>query len=133
MVRGQARDLAEPPPATVGALETLHAEKTAALFQAALEVGGAAAGGSRDTVAALGRFGAAYGVAFQHADDLNDADHPEHAASARARLEALIAEAVAAIAPFGPRAARLVELGEALAALARTSAPEAAAPQDSAR
>ena len=39
MVRGQARDLGESPPDTLQELEVLHAEKTAALFRAALEVG----------------------------------------------------------------------------------------------
>jgi len=115
MVRGQARDLREPPPATLPALETLHAEKTGALFRAALEVGGAAAGGTPDEIGALGRFGAAYGVAFQHADDLDDADHPTHAAEARRRVEVLIGEAVAVVAPWGPRAGRLADLARALA------------------
>ena len=36
MVRGQARDLGAPPPTTLEALEVLHGEKTAALFEAAL-------------------------------------------------------------------------------------------------
>ena len=48
MVRGQARDLGEPPPADVAQLERLHAEKTAALFRAALEIGGAVAGSCAD-------------------------------------------------------------------------------------
>src|SRR3954468_9174992 len=64
MVRGQARDLGEPPPETAAVLETLHGEKTAALFRAALEVGAAAAGAPPENVALLGRFGLAYGVAF---------------------------------------------------------------------
>jgi geranylgeranyl pyrophosphate synthase len=114
MVRGQARDLREPPPATLPALETLHAEKTAALFRAALEVGGLCAGGSLEAVACLSRFGMAYGIAFQHADDRDDAEHEAHAAEARARARALVAEAVEAVAPLGPRAARLVEIARAL-------------------
>ena len=96
MVRGQARDLGEPPPQTLNALETLHGEKT----------GGAvprrAAGGrlwpaapDPDALAALARFGTAYGVAFQHADDITDAEHPAHAGAARARLAALLADAAA--------------------------------------
>lgn len=115
MVRGQARDLREPPPATIAALEVLHAEKTAALFEAALVVGGAAAGGAPDEVAALARFGRAYGVAFQHADDRADADHAAHAEAARSRLESLIEEAVAAIAPWGERAFLLAGMARALA------------------
>jgi geranylgeranyl pyrophosphate synthase len=107
MVRGQARDLNDPPPASVAALELLHAEKTAALFRAALEVGGAAAGAEGAELAALSTFGQAFGVAFQHADDLDDADHPAHAEAARQRLEALVAEATTALAPLGPRGDRL--------------------------
>ena len=86
MVRGQARDLGEPPPATLDELERLHAEKTAALFRAALEIGAAAGGASEGEARALGAFGERFGVAFQHADDLDDADHPGHAGAARARL-----------------------------------------------
>ncbi len=120
MVRGQARDLGEPPPETLAALEVLHAEKTAALFRAAVEVGGAAAGASPEELGALARFGLAYGVAFQHADDRDDADHPAHQAAARERLPALVDEACAALAPFrqgpgdGHGASRLVEFARAL-------------------
>jgi geranylgeranyl diphosphate synthase type II len=95
MVRGQARDLSGADPATLEALERLHAEKTGALFRAAVEVGAAAAGASAEDVAVLGAFGLAFGVAFQHADDLDDADHPTHAATARTRREVLLSEALA--------------------------------------
>jgi geranylgeranyl diphosphate synthase type II len=94
LVRGQARDLSGADPVTVEALEQLHAEKTGALFRAAVEVGAAAAGASAEDVATLGAFGVAFGVAFQHADDLDDADHPTHAAVARARREVLLSEAL---------------------------------------
>ena len=114
MVRGQARDLGAPPPTTLEALELLHGEKTAALFQAALEVGALAAGATAEAVTALARYGTAYGVAFQHADDRDDAEHGQHAAAARVRLETLVAEASAAVAPFGPSGARLVDFAAAL-------------------
>jgi len=116
MVRGQARDLGESAPTTLAALETLHAEKTAALFRAALEVGASAAGAAPDALACLARYGTAYGIAFQHADDAADREHAAHAAAAAARREALIAEAVAAAAPLGPRAERLVALARGLSA-----------------
>jgi geranylgeranyl diphosphate synthase type II len=119
MVRGQARDLGEPPPETPAALETLHGEKTGALFRAALEVGGAAAGAPPETLALLRRFGVAYGVAFQHADDLADADHAVHAGAARARLDALVTEACATVAPLGIRGKRLADFARALAAVIR--------------
>ena len=114
MVRGQARDLGEPPPATLAELETLHAEKTAALFRASLEIGGCAAGAPPDELAALARFGTAYGIAFQHADDRADAEHGTFAAAARDRLATLVADACAALAPLGTRGARLAELARAL-------------------
>ena len=114
MVRGQARDLGEPPPTTLEALEVLHGEKTAALFEAALKVGALAAGAPPEAVTALARYGTAYGIAFQHADDRDDAEHGQHAAAARARLQVLIDEACAAVAPFGPAGARLAEFARAL-------------------
>jgi len=116
MVRGQARDLGETPPTTLAGLEILHAEKTAALFRAALEVGGGAAGAAPDRLAALARFGTAYGIAFQHADDATDREHAGHAAAAAARRESLITEACAAVAPLGDRAERLLALARALSA-----------------
>jgi len=114
MVRGQARDLREPPPPDVAALERLHIEKTAALFRASVEIGGAVAGASEAALATLGAFGECFGVAFQHADDLDDADHPEHAAAAKKRLEALVADAVRSLAPLGPAALRLAQFAERL-------------------
>jgi geranylgeranyl pyrophosphate synthase len=120
MVRGQARDLGEPPPATLDGLERLHGEKTAALFRAALEVGAAAGGADPPTAAALARYGERFGVAFQHADDLDDADHPAHAAAARARLHVLVGEAVRALEPLGDRGRRLEAFARAL--LQRASA-----------
>jgi geranylgeranyl pyrophosphate synthase len=115
MVRGQARDLREPPPADLTSLERLHAEKTAALFRAALELGGAVAGATGAELDALGAFGQAFGVAFQHADDLDDADHPEHAAAARARLATLVEDAVKSLAPLGARGDRLAGFARRLA------------------
>jgi geranylgeranyl diphosphate synthase type II len=114
MVRGQARDLGEAAPAELHALERLHLEKTAALFRAAVEIGGWVGGASADQLAGLARFGLAYGIAFQHADDLDDADHPTHAEDARRRLASLVDEACAALAPFGERGTRLGELARAL-------------------
>jgi geranylgeranyl pyrophosphate synthase len=119
MVRGQARDLREPPPADVATLELLHAEKTAALFRASVEIGGAVGGANADTLAALATFGERFGVAFQHADDLDDADHPAHAAAARTRLETLVDEAVRSLAPLGGRGDRLAGFARRLVTLTR--------------
>lgn len=120
MVRGQARDLREAPPADVATLERLHAEKTGALFRAAIEIGANVAGAKPDELAALVAFGERFGVAFQHADDLDDADHPAHAAAARVRLEALVGDAVKCLAPLGTR-------GDLLATFARRLLPLTAA------
>jgi geranylgeranyl pyrophosphate synthase len=114
MVRGQSRDLGEAAPETLEGLETLHAEKTAALFRAALEVGALAAGASADAVMALARFGTAYGIAFQHADDRDDAEHAQHASAARQRLETLVGEACVTVAALGPAGARLAGFARAL-------------------
>jgi geranylgeranyl diphosphate synthase type II len=115
MVRGQARDLGEPAPDTLAALEVLHREKTAALFKAALEVGAAAGGADAPTTEALARYGECYGIAFQHADDLDDADHPRHAAAARGRLATLIDEAVGLVRDrLGDRSHRLEALAREL-------------------
>jgi geranylgeranyl diphosphate synthase, type II len=119
MVRGQARDLREPPPADVATLELLHAEKTAALFRASVEIGGAVGGANAAALAALAAFGERFGVAFQHADDLDDADHPAHAAAARTRLETLVEEAVRSLAPLGRRGDRLAGFARRLVTRAR--------------
>ena len=119
MVRGQARDLAGPAPGSLVELERLHAEKTAALFRAAIEVGAEAAGAHPDDVEVLARFGEQFGIAFQHADDLDDADHAQHAASARVRVRVLIADAL-----DGLRHLRRPERAGALRAMASVlSAP----------
>ena len=115
MVRGQARDLGEPAPATLPGLERLHAEKTAALFRAALEIGGCAGGADEAAMGALARFGECYGVAFQHADDLDDADHPSHAAAARRRLGELVEEGIRRVREsLGDRASRLEAIAREL-------------------
>ncbi|MCG5052620.1 MAG: polyprenyl synthetase family protein [Myxococcales bacterium] len=115
MVRGQARDLGEPAPTTMDEADRLHAEKTGALFRAAVEIGAVVAGAAPRERAALARFGQAYGVAFQHADDLADHEHAALAGQARTRLTDLTAEAVRALDGFGPSAAPLRALAEALA------------------
>ena len=115
MVRGQARDLAEPPPVTLSDIEQLHREKTGGLFRAAVEIGGAVAGASEAQLEALGRFGERYGVAFQHADDRDDAEHGGFAEQARARMVNLVAEALTTLETFDHRAEPLRAIAGALA------------------
>ena len=112
MVRGQARDLGEPQPESLQAVERLAGEKTGALFRAALEVGAVLANAGPAQEEALVRFGEHYGVAFQHADDLADEDHVTTQTEARQRLHALTQTALDALSLFDGRA-------EPLRALAR--------------
>ena len=107
MVRGQARDTLATPPTTLEAVERLHVEKTGALFRAAVEIGGAAAGANPAQMAALGQFGDCYGVAFQHADDHDDREHATFARQARGRIHELVSQAAAVLDDFGGRAAPL--------------------------
>ncbi len=103
LLAGQARDLALADNAlpALPLLERIHAEKTGALFAAAAELGAIAAGAGDDVRARLAAFGMELGIAFQHADDLADADHPEHAPMARRRVAELVAHASALLAPLG--------------------------------
>ena len=112
MVRGQARDILPSPPETIEDMERLHAEKTGALFQAAVEVGAAVAGATAVETRALADFGLSYGIAFQHADDRDDGEHARFAIEAGRRVQQLVASAVGAVERFG-------EAGLPLRALAR--------------
>lgn len=112
LLRGQAIDICRisavpPPPQTFAAIEHMHGAKTGALFAAAAELGGISAGANRSTCEALGRYGLAIGIAFQHADDRDDAELVEYAAQASRRMVELCSAARAEIAPLGPLAARL--------------------------
>jgi geranylgeranyl pyrophosphate synthase len=92
LLAGQAIDLTRPV-GDLSAIERMHAAKTGALFAASAELGAIAAGAPPPTCAALGRYGMAIGIAFQHADDRDDADLVEHAAAAAERMRTLCAEA----------------------------------------
>lgn len=85
-------------------VERLHRGKTGALFAAACELGACAAGASDQRTATLGRYGLAVGVAFQHADDLDDGDFPEQAARAKERRHLLAQEAEGQLADLGAKA-----------------------------
>lgn len=109
LLAGQAIDLtaSRDELRTIHAVERLHAAKTGALFAAAAELGAIAAGAPAETCAALGRYGLAIGVAFQHADDRDDHEFGELADAAAERMRVLGAEARAIAATLGPRGARL--------------------------
>jgi geranylgeranyl diphosphate synthase type II len=116
MVRGQARDLAEAQHESLQSVERLAAEKTGALFRAALEVGASLADAGPAQMEALVRFGEHYGVAFQHADDLADEEHVGTQAEARQRLQTLTQVALDALSTFDKRAEPLRALARRLAA-----------------
>ena len=112
-------------------VRTLQAMKTGALLRFACEAGGILAAAKPEQRAALERYGAAVGQAFQIADDLLDLEGDpalvgkqtgKDAAAgkatlvsvlgvpvAKARLKELVTEAEQALAPFGPSAAILIE------------------------
>lgn len=150
MVAGQVLDLcadgkiaAENAPRTANDLEGIHARKTGALFQSALRLGLLAAQGERsegpDAVAriALDRFGRAFGLAFQIADDVLDvqgsADRTGKRVGkdatrgkltfpglwgvdeSRRRARELYDEAIAALAGLGAAARSLAELAQTIA------------------
>lgn len=145
MVGGQTLDLGADgkipmtePPRTIGELESIHRSKTGALFLASVRLGLFAAQGERpggpDPVVrtALDRFGSAFGLAFQVADDLLDVEGSTLAAGkrvgkdaargkltfpgllgidgSRRRVRELYAQAAAALDALGPQARPLAEL-----------------------
>jgi farnesyl diphosphate synthase len=109
----------------------LQAMKTGALLRFACQAGGILAAASAKDRAALERYGAAVGEAFQIADDLLDIEGDPAlvgkqtgkdaaagkatfvsvlgVAGAKARLRELVATAESALAPFGQTAAILIE------------------------
>jgi geranylgeranyl diphosphate synthase type II len=143
LVGGQVDDLAVergwiaapagvPASEQVAWMERIHRRKTGALFRAALELGGLAVAANSGQLAALDRFGRAFGLCFQIADDLLDAEGDETAVGkrvgkdaargkltyptvlgadeARRRAVALADEAAAAAADLGEPAAELAAL-----------------------
>jgi geranylgeranyl diphosphate synthase type II len=88
MVGGQAEDLAweGQPSAAIADLESIHARKTGALITACVRMGAFVAQGERSegpdprVLAALDRYGRAFGLAFQITDDLLDVE--SHASEA---------------------------------------------------
>jgi geranylgeranyl diphosphate synthase type II len=150
MVAGQVLDLAAegkvpraPAPRTATDLEGVHARKTGALFLAALRLGLLAAQGERPggpdagDREALDRFGRAFGLAFQIADDLLDVQGSSDRAGkrvgkdaargkltfpgllgvdeSRRRVRDLYNEAAQAAETLGPAAGPLAELARVVA------------------
>jgi len=114
MVRGQARDMLPTAPDTLPDIEQLHAEKTGALFRAAMEIGAAVAGASQAQTESLARFGVRYGIAFQHADDRDDGEHAAFSGRTSERIHELVTEAIGAVHSLGEAAAPLCALAQRL-------------------
>ncbi len=114
LLGGQAIDLSTSPAelaaSGITGIERLHAAKTGALFAAACELGAITAGASETTRTSLARFGMAIGIAFQHADDRDDAELTEHAAAAAERIRVLGDEARAIAASLGTAGAQLAAI-----------------------
>jgi len=143
LVGGQADDLAAergwvsdmttaPASEQVAWLERIHRRKTGALFSAALELGGLAVEAGPHQLAMLAAYGQAFGLAFQIADDILDAEGTEAAVgkrvgkdvergkltfpsviglvASRERAANLAREAVEAVAGMGPAADDLARL-----------------------
>lgn len=89
---------------TVDELERLHRGKTGALFAAACQLGAIAAGRDTETARCLARYGMQVGVAFQHADDLDDGDFPEAAQEASLRRVQLATAAQGELEALGQSA-----------------------------
>ncbi len=106
LLAGQAIDLTEAPRG-LAAIEQLHAAKTGALFAASGELGAVAAGAPADVRDALGRYGMAIGIAFQHADDRDDDEQVDYAAAAAVRMRELCGEARAIARNLGARGTTL--------------------------
>ncbi len=119
MVGGQALDLAEGQSIhSLELLEDVHALKTGALYAAGGAMGALCGGATEAQVRDLERYGLAFGIAFQHADDILDDDQQALRAQALARVDQLIDECDGLAAQFGARA-------EPLRALARWVADRA--------
>jgi geranylgeranyl pyrophosphate synthase len=134
MAGGQAIDLVSVGQSLgIEALENMHARKTGALIQCSVLLGAIAAGVTAgDEFAALERFGADIGLAFQIQDDILDVEgnaellgkrtgadaarmkptYPSTAGlpGARARAFELRDRAIATLAPFGARGTALTDL-----------------------
>ena len=134
MVGGQVADLeAEGQRVSADTVDYIHVHKTGALIRVSLRTGARLCGAPAREIEALGRAGAALGLAFQIVDDVLDVvsstselgktagkDQAQQKATypalhgidaSRARAGQLVAEAEGALADFGPRAEPIRALG----------------------
>jgi geranylgeranyl pyrophosphate synthase len=113
MVGGQALDLEEGQDIpSLDRLEQVHALKTGGLFAAAGALGALAAQAEPAVVAKFERFGLAFGVAFQHADDILDDDQPALREAAAVRIRELTDECREIAGAYGAAAQPLIALAD---------------------
>jgi geranylgeranyl diphosphate synthase type II len=109
MVGGQADDVGgEGRERSLERVERIHSRKTAAMFQAAVGLGGLLAGASSPRSEALRAYGRALGLAYQVADDLRDQDGDPRTRPADA--SALIQKAADAVKSLGGKADALLAI-----------------------
>ena len=124
MVGGQALDLVEGQDIRdLEVLENVHAKKTGGLYAASAAMGALLAGADDDVVERLEKWGLAFGIAFQHADDVLDDDQPALRQAALARTDALVQQCDDLAGPLGKAAEPL----RAISAWVRERAHAAAA------
>lgn len=105
MVGGQALDLqAGQDIDELGVLERVHAMKTGGLYAASGAMGAFSGGADDETAAKLEAFGLAFGIAFQHADDVLDDDQKALREKALARVDELTALCLDHVASLGEAA-----------------------------
>lgn len=92
VVAGQVEDIAKS-----GDVDFVYEHKTADLFIAAAAMGGLAAGGLPEAIAALRAYALNLGLAFQYADDLLDGDSPLGRDETQRRVSASTSAALAAL------------------------------------
>lgn len=113
MVGGQALDLEEGQDIDeLTRLERVHALKTGGLFAAAGALGALSGRAAPEAVAKLERYGLAFGVAFQHADDILDDDQPALRDAAAVRIRELTDECRTLASGFGEAARPLRALAD---------------------
>ncbi|EDM73658.1 geranylgeranyl pyrophosphate synthase [Plesiocystis pacifica SIR-1] len=124
MVGGQALDLiAGQDIADLETLERVHALKTGGLYAAAGALGGLSSPTAAPEAATqLERYGLAFGIAFQHADDVLDDDQPSLRAEALARVDQLTAECRTIAEGFGEAGKALVAIADWVQARAKRAA-----------
>ena len=113
MVGGQALDLEEGQDIpTLDRLELVHSLKTGGLFAAAGGLGALSGRADEATVTRLERYGLAFGIAFQHADDILDDDQPTLREAAAVRIRELTDECREIAKDLGSAARPLVALAD---------------------